>query len=180
MFVQTQNTPNPNSIKFMPSKKVSNDDPFEITDKNKSNNELVRNILSINGVTGIFLAEDFLSVNKDEKTNWENLKHIIISFINDYYASGNEIVIDSNKISSTETQLSEIEKKIIKILETKIRPAVARDGGDIKFKKYNNGIVTVQLQGSCSGCPSSIMTLKQGVQNLLCHYIPEIKEVVTN
>ena len=180
MFVQTQNTPNPNSIKFLPSKKVSNDDPFEITDKNKSNNELVRNILSINGVTGIFLAEDFLSVNKDEKTKWEDLKHIIISFINDYYGRGNEIVIDSNKITSPETQLSEIEKKIIKILETKIRPAVARDGGDIKFKKYNNGIVTVQLQGSCSGCPSSIMTLKQGVQNLLCHYIPEIKEVVTN
>ena len=179
MFVQTQNTPNPNSIKFLPSKKVSNDDPFEITDKNKSNNELVRNILSINGVTGIFLAEDYLSVNKDEKTNWEDLKHIIISFINDYYASGNEIVIDSNKISSTETQLSEIEKKIIKILETKIRPAVARDGGDIKFQKYNNGIVTVQLQGSCSGCPSSIMTLKQGVQILLCHYIPEIKKVIT-
>ena len=180
MFVQTQNTPNPNSLKFLPSKKVSNNDPFEITDKNKSNNELVRNILSINGVTGIFLAEDYLSVNKDEKTNWEDLKHIIISFINDYYGRGNEIVIDSNKITSPETQLSEIEKKIIKILETKIRPAVARDGGDIKFKKYNNGIVTVQLQGSCSGCPSSIMTLKQGVQNLLCHYIPEIKEVVTN
>ena len=179
MFVQTQNTPNPNSIKFLPSKKVSNDDPFEITDKNKSNNELVRNILSINGVTGIFLAEDFLSVNKDEQIKWEDLKHIIISFINDYYASGNEIVIDSNKISSTETQLSEIERKIIQLLETKIRPAVARDGGDIKFKKYNNGIVTVQLQGSCSGCPSSIMTLKQGVQNLLCHYIPEIKEVIT-
>ena len=179
MFVQTQNTPNPNSIKFLPSKKVSNDDPFEITDKNKSNNELVRNILSISGVTGIFLAEDFLSVNKDEQIKWEDLKHIIISFINDYYASGNEIVIDSNKITSPETQLSEIEKKIIKILETKIRPAVARDGGDIKFKKYNNGIVTVQLQGSCSGCPSSIMTLKQGVQNLLCHYIPEIKEVIT-
>ena len=178
MFVQTQNTPNPNSIKFLPSKKVSNDDPFEITDKNKSNNELVRNILSINGVTGIFLAEDFLSVNKDEQIKWEDLKHIIISFINDYYASGNEIVMDSNKISSTETQLSEIEKKIVKILETKIRPAVARDGGDIKFKKYNNGIVTVQLQGSCSGCPSSIMTLKQGVQNLLCHYIPEIKKVI--
>jgi Fe-S cluster biogenesis protein NfuA len=178
MFVQTQNTPNPNSLKFLPSKKVSNDDPFEITDKNKSNNELVRNILSINGVTGIFLAEDFLSVNKDEQIKWEDLKHIIISFINDYYASGNEIVIDRNKINSTETQLSEIEKKIIKILETKIRPTVARDGGDIKFKKYDNGIVTVQLQGSCSGCPSSIITLKSGVQNLLCHYIPEIKEVI--
>ena len=179
MFVQTENTPNPNSLKFFPGKKVSNDDPLEITDKNESKNELIRNILSINGVTGIFLAEDFLSVNKDEKTAWEELKHIIISFINDYYSNGNEIVIDNNRINSNESDLSEIEKQIVKILETKIRPAVARDGGDIKFKEYKDGVVTVNLQGSCSGCPSSTMTLKQGVQNLLCHYIPEIKEVIT-
>ena len=178
MFVQTENTPNPNSLKFFPGKKVSNDDPLEITDKNESKNALIRNILSINGVTGIFLAEDFLSVNKDEKTKWEDLKHIIISFINDYYSNGNEIVIDNNRIYSNESDLSEIEKKIVKILETKIRPAVARDGGDIKFKEYKDGVVTVNLQGSCSGCPSSTMTLKQGVQNLLCHYIPEIKEVI--
>ena len=178
MFVQTQNTPNPNSLKFIPGKKVSNEGPVEITDKSKSKNELVRNILSMNGVTGIFLGEDFLSVNKDEKTEWNDLKHIIISFINDYYLNDNKIVIENNKTSSSKIELSEIEKKIIKILETKIRPAVARDGGDIRFKEYNNGIVTVQLQGSCSGCPSSTMTLKQGVQNLLCHYIPEIKEVI--
>ena len=178
MFVQTENTPNPNSLKFFPGKKVSNDSPLEITDKNESKNELIRNILSINGVTGIFLAEDFLSVNKDEKTEWEDLKHIIISFINDYYSNGNEIVIDNNRIYSNESDLSEIEKQIVKILETKIRPAVARDGGDIKFKEYKDGVVTVNLQGSCSGCPSSTMTLKQGVQNLLCHYIPEIKEVI--
>ena len=179
MFVQTENTPNPNSLKFLPGKKVSNDGPLEITDKNESKNELIRNILSINGVTGIFLAEDFLSVNKDEKIEWEDLKHIIISFINDYYSNGNEIVIDNNRINSNESDLSEVEKKIVKILETKIRPAVARDGGDIKFKEYKDGVVTVNLQGSCSGCPSSTMTLKQGVQNLLCHYIPEIKEVIT-
>ena len=178
MFVQTENTPNPNSLKFFPGKKVSNDSPLEITDKNESKNELIRNILSINGVTGIFLAEDFLSVNKDEKTEWEDLKHIIISFINDYYSNGNEIVIDNNRIYSNESDLSEIEKQIVKILETKIRPAVARDGGDIKFKEYKDGVVTVNLQGSCSGCPSSTMTLKQGVQNLLCHYIPEVKEVI--
>jgi len=178
MFVQTENTPNPNSLKFFPGKKVSNDSPLEITDKNESKNELIRNILSINGVTGIFLAEDFLSVNKDEKTEWEDLKHIIISFINDYYSNGNEIVIDNHRIYFNESDLSEIEKKIVKILETKIRPAVARDGGDIKFKEYKDGVVTVNLQGSCSGCPSSTMTLKQGVQNLLCHYIPEIKEVI--
>ena len=178
MFVQTENTPNPNSLKFLPGKKVSNDSPLEITDKNESKNELIRNILSINGVTGIFLAEDFLSVNKDEKIEWEDLKHVIISFINDYYSNGNEIVIDDKRINSKESDLSEIEKKIVKILETKIRPAVARDGGDIKFKEYKDGVVTVNLQGSCSGCPSSTMTLKQGVQNLLCHYIPEIKEVI--
>ena len=178
MFVQTQNTPNPNSLKFLPGKKVSNDIPIEITDKNGSNNELIRNILSINGVSGIFLSDDFLSVNKDEKIEWEDLKHIIISFINDYYSSGNEIVIDKESKSSSDLNLSNIEKKIIKILEEKVRPAVARDGGDIKFKEFKDGVVTVNLQGSCSGCPSSTMTLKQGVQNLLCHYIPEIKEVI--
>ena len=178
MFVQTQNTPNPNSLKFLPGKKVSNGAPIEITDKNKSNNELIRNILSINGVTGIFLSDDFLSVNKQEKIEWEDLKHIIISFINDYYSNGNEIVIDKKSISSSKLSLSDVEKKIINILETKVRPAVARDGGDIKFKEFKDGVVTVNLQGSCSGCPSSTMTLKQGVQNLLCHYIPEIKEVI--
>ena len=178
MFVQTQNTPNPNSLKFLPGKKVSNDTPIEITDKNKSNNELIRNILSINGVTGIFLSDNFLSVNKQEKIEWEDLKHIIVSFINDYYSNGNEIIIDKKSKSESNLSLSEIEKKIINILETKVRPAVARDGGDIKFKEFKNGVVTVSLQGSCSGCPSSTMTLKQGVQNLLCHYIPEIKEVI--
>ena len=135
MFVQTEVTPNPNSLKFLPGKKVSNDIPIEIINKNESNNELIRNILSINGVTGIFLSDDFLSVNKNEKIEWEDLKHIIISFINDYYLNGNEIVIDNNRINSNESDLSEIEKKIVKILETKVRPAVARDGGDIKFKE---------------------------------------------
>jgi len=178
MFVQIEVTPNPNSLKFLPGKKVSNDIPIEIIDKNESDNELIRNILSINGVTGIFLSDDFLSVNKEDKLEWEDLKHIIISFINDYYSNGNEIIIDKARNNSLNKNLSEIEKKIIKILETKVRPAVARDGGDIKFKDFKDGVVTVNLQGSCSGCPSSTMTLKQGVQNLLCHYIPEIKEVI--
>jgi len=180
MFVQTQNTPNPNALKFLPGKKVCNIEPFEITDKNMSDNELVRNILSINGVKGIFLSEDFLSVNKNENTKWEEIKHIIISLINDYYLSGKEIVIENDKKSNKGKDLLDIEKKIINLLETKIRPAVARDGGDIKFENYKDGIVQVKLEGSCSGCPSSKMTLKQGVQNLLCHYIPEIKEVVAN
>ena len=177
MFVQTEKTPNPNSLKFLPEKKVSINGSFEILNKDETNNVLVRNILSINGVTGIFLAENFLSVNKKEEINWEDLKHIIISFINEFYAEGNECVISKDSTSETENNLQDVEKKILKILDTKIRPAVARDGGDIKFKAFKDGVVTVQLQGSCSGCPSSVMTLKQGVQNLLCHYIPEVKEV---
>ena len=178
MFVQTQKTPNPNSLKFIPGKLVSNSGSFEINNKDKVNNDLIRNILSINGVTGIFLGKDFLSVNKKENINWEDLKHIVISFINEYYADGKEFIFDKKLDSEKENDYGEIEKKIIKILETKIRPAVARDGGDIKFKEFKNGVVTVQLQGSCSGCPSSMMTLKQGVQNLLCHYISDVKEVV--
>ena len=179
MFIQTQITPNPNSLKFIPGKKVSNSGSFEITNKDEINNDLVRNILSINGVTGIFLGEDFLSVNKKESTNWEDLKHIIISLINEFYSGGNEFVINKNVDSKNKDDFAEIEKQIIKILETKIKPAVAKDGGDIKFKEFKNGVVTVQLQGSCSGCPSSTMTLKQGVQNLLCHYLPEVKEVIS-
>ena len=177
MFVQTEITPNPNSLKFLPGKNVSNKGSFEITQKDQTNNELVKNLLSINGVESIFLGKDFISINKYDDTSWDEIKHIVISLINDFYADGKEFVIDEN-IKEEDLDLSEIESKIVKILEEKIRPAVARDGGDIKFKEFKDGIVKVQLQGSCSGCPSSTMTLKQGVQNLLCHYLPEVKEVV--
>ena len=177
MFVQTEVTPNPNSLKFLPGKKVSNSGPYEITNKNDIQNELVGNIMSINGVEGIFLGEDFISVNKNENVKWDEIKHIVISLINDFYADGKEFVIDEN-IKQEVSDLSEIEEKIIKILEQKIRPAVARDGGDIKFQEFKDGKVKVLLKGSCSGCPSSTLTLKKGVENLLCHYIPEVKEVL--
>ncbi|MBA1339841.1 MAG: Fe-S cluster biogenesis protein NfuA, 4Fe-4S-binding domain [Pelagibacterales bacterium] len=179
MFVQIETTPNPNSLKFLPGKTVSNNGPYEITNKNEIDNDLIRNIFSINGVTGLFLGKDFLSVNKKENIQWEDVKHIIISLINEFYAQGKEFVIDKNvEDKNDQDSFAEIEKKIIKILDTKIRPAVAKDGGDIKFQEFKEGIVKVKLQGSCSGCPSSTMTLKQGVQNLLCHYIPEVKEVI--
>ncbi len=177
MFVQTEVTPNPNSLKFLPGKVVSNGGSFEITKKDDIQNELIRNILSINGVEGVFLSKEFISVNKYDEVSWEEIKHIVISLINDYYASGKEFVINKD-LNETNEDLNEIEKKIVQILEQKIRPAVAKDGGDIKFKEFKDGVVKVQLQGSCSGCPSSTMTLKQGVQNLLCHYLPEVKEVI--
>ena len=177
MFVQTEVTPNPNSLKFLPGKKVSNSGPYEITNKDETQNALVRNLLSINGVEGIFLGDDFISINKKEIIKWDEIKHIVISFINDFYSEGKEFVIDES-LEEQNSNLDDLEQKIVKILDEKIRPAVARDGGDIKFKEFKDGVVKVQLQGSCSGCPSSTMTLKQGVQNLLGHYLPEVKEVV--
>ena len=177
MFVQTETTPNPNSLKFLPGKTVSNNGSFEITKKDETNNELIKNLLSVNGVEGIFLGKDFISINKYNEVSWEDVKHIIISLINDFYSTGKDCVIEK-KINEKQENLKDIEKKIVQILEQKIRPAVAKDGGDIKFKEFKDGVVMVQLQGSCSGCPSSTMTLKRGVQNLLCHYLPEVKEVV--
>ncbi len=176
MFVQTEITPNPNSLKFLPGKIVSNKGSFEITQNDRTNNELVKNLLSINGVEGIFLGKDFISINKYDDTSWDEIRHIVISLINDFYSSGKECVVENTLIENNKN-LKDIEKKIVKILDEKIRPAVAKDGGDIKFKEFKDGIVKVQLQGSCSGCPSSTMTLKQGVQNLLCHYLPEVKKV---
>ena len=176
MFVQTEITPNPNSLKFIPGKIVSNSGSFEVTKKDNVNNDLIRNILSVNGVEGIFLSKDFISVNKRDENSWDDIKHIVVSHINEFYASGKELVINKDLNEQNES-FGEIEKQIIQLLEEKIRPAIARDGGNIKFKEFKDGVVKVQLQGSCSGCPSSTMTLKQGVQNLLCHYLPEVKKV---
>ena len=134
MFVQTEKTPNPTSLKFLPGKKVSNSGPYEITNKDDTQNLLLRNLLSINGVEGIFLGEDFISVNKKEVVKWDEIKHIVISFINDFYSDGKEFVINKN-LKDKEVDLGDLEEKIVKILNEKIRPAVARDGGDIKFKE---------------------------------------------
>ena len=176
MFVQTETTPNPNSLKFLPGKIVSNGGSFEITKKDDVKNELIRNLMSIVGVEGIFLGKNFISINKYDGTSWDEIKHIVISLINDFYSNGKEFVVDKSPFEIDEN-LGEIEKKIVQILDQKIRPAVAKDGGDIKFKEFKDGVVMVQLQGSCSGCPSSTMTLKQGVQNLLKHYVKEVNSV---
>ena len=178
MYIQTEKTPNPNSLKFIPGKIVSNKSSFEVTKKDNTNNPLIRNLLSINGIESIFLAKDFISISKESQASWEDIKHIAISLINEHYISGNEMVIDKSLDETTLNEsLPEIEKQIIKLLNEKVKPAVERDGGDIKFREFKDGIVKVELKGSCSGCPSSTMTLKNGVQNLLSHYIPEVKSV---
>jgi len=182
MMVVTEQTPKLDTLKFMPGKKVSKIGPVEFSINDKKINVLLANkILSLEGAVMVFFGEDFITVKKKKNLNWKDLKHNVISKINDYYSKGNETVIKKNiyaSISKSELdQSDETINKINKILDEKIRPAVARDGGDFKFKSFKDGIVTVEPKGSCSGCPSSIMTFKQGVQNLLCHYIPKLKSV---
>ena len=188
MMVATEHTPNPDTLKFLPGKKVSEVGPIEFLKNDKSIKvSLANKILSLEGTVMVFFGEDFITVKKEKDLNWDDLKHGIISEINDYYSKGNEVVVSkdlklakilSESASDSEpVQSNEIINKINEVLDSKIRPAVARDGGDITFKSFKDGVVTVELKGSCSGCPSSIMTLKQGVQNLMCHYIPEVKSV---
>ena len=180
MYVQTEETPNPNTLKFLPGKTVSEAGSVEFTTKEQTENRLIKDILSMKEVNMVFLGSDFITVKKTDQVLWEEIKPKIISLINEYYLRDNVTILDKNYIkqkSNDEEPSDEVVKKIINILDEKIRPAVAKDGGDIKFKSFKNGLVTVELQGSCSGCPSSIMTLKQGVQNLLCHYVSEVKRV---
>ena len=142
---------------------------------------LVNKIFSLKGTTMVFFGEDFITVKKESHLKWDDLKHHIISEINDYYLKGNNIIIEKNLRKADknlkEDESNEVINKIKEVLDTKVRPAVAKDGGDIIFKSFKDGIVNVELKGSCSGCPSSVMTLKQGVQNLLCHYVSEVKSV---
>tara|TARA_Y100000590_G_scaffold40751_1_gene43509 strand:- start:1320 stop:1865 length:546 start_codon:yes stop_codon:yes gene_type:complete len=178
-MIETEHTPNPDTLKFLPGKKVSEIGPVEFLKNDKSiENPLANKILSIEGAVMVFFGENFITVKKEKNSNWKDMKHGIIAEINDYYLKGNNVVLkkDTKKIAK-KSHSNEIINKINEVLDSKIRPAVAKDGGDITFKSFKDGIVTVELKGSCSGCPSSIMTLKQGVQNLLCHYIPEVKSV---
>ena len=181
-MIQIEQTPNPDTLKFLPGKKVSNVGPVEFLKNDKSIKvPLANKILSLQGTTMVFFGEDFITVKKESNLKWEDLKHGIISEINDFYLQGNNVVvekvIEKKDAKLEKSEPNEVIDKINEVLNTKVRPAVAKDGGDITFKSFEDGVVTVELKGSCSGCPSSIMTLKQGVQNLLCHYVPEVKKV---
>ena len=179
-MILTDPTPNPNSIKFISEKVISavGTEEFQKKELSKIENNFVKEILGFKGVELVLLSKNFLSVKKNSEVTWDILKPMVISHINDYFQKNSQPVLNKkveNETSDLDT--GDTVKKIKEVLDSKIRPAVARDGGDIKFKSFNNGIVKVELQGSCSGCPSSLMTLKQGVQNLLCHYVEEVKSV---
>ncbi len=179
-MIQIENTPNPDSIKFLSEKTLSavGTEEFKKEKLNQITIPFVRELLSFKGVELILLSEKFLSVKKNKDVSWSELKPMVISHLNEYFEKNDQPILEEGKKSSKkDTNNNETVNKIIEVLDTKIRPAVARDGGDIKFKSFENGVVKVQLQGSCSGCPSSLMTLKQGVQNLLKHYVKEVNSV---
>ena len=179
-MIQTETTPNPNSLKFLSEKIISSigTEEFQKNNTKDLKNPFIKELLEFNGVELVLVSKNFLSVKKNDKTSWNELKPMVISHLNHYFENNDEPIL--KEIKKNEEILNdedETVKKIIDVLNTKIRPAVARDGGDIKFKSFDNGVVKVELQGSCSGCPSSLMTLKQGVQNLLKHYVKEVNSV---
>ena len=181
-MIQTETTPNPNSLKFLSEKTISSigNEEFQKSNIKNLNNPFIKELLEFQGVELVLLSKNFLSVKKTDDVSWNDLKPMVISHLNDYFEKNNEPILKEDKRQSIQHNDDETVKKIIDVLDTKIRPAVARDGGDIKFKSFDNGVVKVELQGSCSGCPSSLMTLKQGVQNLLKHYVKEVNSVEAN
>ena len=179
-MIQTETTPNPDSLKFLSEKTLSviGTEEFKKEKENEINIPFVKELLNFEGVELILLSEKFLSVKKTKEVSWDVLKPMVISHLNDYFEKNDEPILKESKKTKENSDIdNDTVNKIIEVLDTKIRPAVARDGGDIKFKSFENGVVKVQLQGSCSGCPSSLMTLKQGVQNLLKHYVKEVNSV---
>ena len=179
-MIHTETTPNPDSLKFLSERSLSTigTEEFKKERKNEIKIPFIKELLNFKGVELILLSEKFLSVKKTKDVSWNELKPMVISHLNDYFEKNDEPILkESKKIEENGDFDNETVNKIIEVLDTKIRPAVARDGGDIKFKSFENGVVKVQLQGSCSGCPSSLMTLKQGVQNLLKHYVKEVNSV---
>ena len=182
-MIQTESTPNPNSIKFLSEKTISDigTEEFQKQNSESLSNSFIKELLNFDGVELVLLSKNFLSVKKTDEASWNDLKPMVISHLNHYFENNDEPILkDLNKKENNSNNEDDTVKRIIDVLDTKIRPAVARDGGDIKFKSFENGVVKVELQGSCSGCPSSVMTLKQGVQNLLKHYVKEVNSVEAN
>ncbi len=180
MFIQTESTPNPATLKFLPGLSVLDigtaDFPSEDT---ADDSPLAKRIFSVSGVTGVFLGTDFVTVTKAESTTWEHLKPAILGAIMEHFQSGLPVMTGeaASGHAAHDGPDSEIVGQIKELLDTRVRPAVAQDGGDITFHGFERGVVYLHMQGACAGCPSSTLTLKMGIENLLRHYIPEVTEV---
>ncbi len=181
MFIQTEETPNPNALKFYPGDEVNKGEPLHYFSKEEcTNSKLASKLFDTSGVHGVFFGSDFITITKDDSSDWEVLKPEILMTIMDHFVSGLPVFEEENTGSerTVDTEnLSELEKQIVEIIDTRVRPAVAMDGGDIIYQGYEEGVVYLALHGSCSGCPSSTITLKNGIESMLQHYLPEVKSV---
>lgn len=181
MFIQTEETPNPNTLKFLPGKIVMGAGTIDFRTKDAAKRSpLASKLFDINGVMGVFLGSNFVSISKEISTEWSTLIPYIIEGLTIHFSSQTPILnglLDTKTSPSPFETLDPLSKQIVEILETRVRPAVAQDGGDITFEKFIDGVVYLQMKGACSGCPSSAVTLKNGIENMLRHYVPEVKEV---
>ena len=179
MFIQTEDTPNPATLKFIPGVAVMAEGTKHFSAIGEaSTSPLARRLFAVDGVSGVFLGSDFISITKDDSREWFTIKPGVLAAIMEHFASGMP-VIEDNASSDQETPEDEDEtvQQIKHLLDTRVRPAVAMDGGDIVFHSFEDGVVTLFMQGACAGCPSSTATLKMGIENMLRHYIPEVQEV---
>jgi len=181
MFIQTEATPNPATLKFLPGQTVLETGTADFPSAGLADNApLASRIFTVEGVTGVFLGMDFITVTKQEALDWNHLKPAILGAIMEHFQSGDPAINDGQEQAAhsvDEGQNEEIVKQIKELLDTRVRPAVAQDGGDITFHGFDKGVVYLHMKGACAGCPSSTMTLKMGIENLLRHYIPEVTEV---
>jgi Fe-S cluster biogenesis protein NfuA len=178
MFIQTEQTPNPATLKFLPGCPVMTSGTANFTSEEAANiSPLAERIFSLPEVTGVFLGADFVTVTKTEEGDWYRLKPAILAVIMEHFTAGRPVLVVGAPAGTTEEEEDEVVAQIKELLETRVRPAVAQDGGDIIFHDFEDGVVYLHMQGSCSGCPSSTATLKAGIENMLRHYIPEVVEV---
>ena len=181
MFIQVEPTPNPLTLKFLPGRNVSKEGTiFYQNESEASNSPFAQRMFAVEGVKSVFFGNYFITITRAEDLDWQVLKPIVLGAITDHYDSGEETIIDTPDLKKSEglnENDSDIVKQIKELLDTRVRPAVAMDGGDIVYKKFEKGIVYLHMQGACSGCPSSTATLKAGIENMLKHYIPEVIEI---
>ena len=180
MFIETETTPNPATLKFLPGRAVMEQGTANFTDSEAATRSpLAVRLFDLGGVTGVFYGADFVTVSKDDEASWQQLKPAVLGAIMEHFTSGAALLTKSDApVPEADTEdEGEVVTQIKELLETRVRPAVAQDGGDIIFESYADGIVYLQMHGSCSGCPSSTATLKAGIENMLKHYIPEVVEV---
>lgn len=178
MFIQTEQTPNPATLKFLPGRAVMPSGTADFPSRDSAGRSpLANRLFGVDGVRGVFLGSDFITVTKDGEADWHLMKPAVLGALMEHFTSGDPVVGETDAGADAGEEDDEVTAQIKELIDTRVRPAVAQDGGDIIFHKFEDGVVYLHMQGSCSGCPSSTATLKAGIENMLRHYVPEVVEV---